>query len=526
MKRFYPFLLIVCIGVMLVSCGKQGGPAATIESVEVPEGDATVYLAVAAAEASSFDDTPDWAPLPDPMAPVDRDMLTRWSPKLGVDNEWIYFDFGKEKVLSKIVFKWERAYPTQYEIQVSSDAQTWKRLVLNEDGKGGVEEVAFPAIKTRYVKVIGLKRKNAEWGFSMWEFEPYGPQSLNPDEEVVDVDEVALKKERDELEQALDAARSPLTPASLDEMQKGICYTSWMFDELIGAASDKTMLHLKGLGVNYIAIVVPTYQDEVESDSIFTNDFEAGDTPSDEALAHAIETAHALGMKVLLKPHVDCRDGCARVDIPGSAAWFDSYEKMILRYAAFAERHKVEIFSVGTELEGTTFSMWEARWRDIITKIQGVYSGYLTYSANWTEYEEVPFWDMMDFVGIDAYFPISAQYDPPLEELVEAWTKIGTEIGAWLTEQGLDKNVVFTEIGYPSSDGAAKQPWSQITTTEDQDEQRDCLDAVFTAMTKFPYFKGAYVWQYLPQDRWSPLGFTIKAKKAEKVLSDWYKTME
>ena len=51
------------------------------------------------------------------------------------------------------------------------------------------------------------------------------------------------------------------------------------------------------------------------------------------------------------------------------------------------------------------------------------------------------------------------------------------------------------------------------------------MDAVITVMSKRPYFKGMYLWQYLPQDRWSPLGFTVKDKAAEEVLSEWYKKL-
>ena len=54
-----------------------------------------VYLKVESAVVSSFDDTPDWAPPEDPMAPADGNFDTRWSPLNGRDNEWIYFDFGK-----------------------------------------------------------------------------------------------------------------------------------------------------------------------------------------------------------------------------------------------------------------------------------------------------------------------------------------------------------------------------------------------------------------------------------------------
>ncbi len=503
---------------LLTSCTKQ-------EPIRVSEGDPLVYLAVTDAVASSFDDTPDWAPLPNAMAAVDGDMLTRWSPKLGIDNEWIYFDFGKEKVLNKIVIRWENAFATEYEILTSSDAKKWTRLLLKKDGKGAIETLEFPAVKARYVKIIGLKRINDQWGFSMWEFGPYGPQSLNPGEKIKVTDEEAFKKKKEELTETLAAEKEALLPMRLDEFQKGICYTSWVFDELLGIPSDFMLIHLKRLGVTHLSIVVPAYQETIDSSKIFTNDFDGGDTPSDESIEHAIEIAHSLGMKVMLKPHVDCRDGTPRIDIIASSEWFDNYEKMIIRYAKLAQKNKVEIFSVGTELEGTTFGRWTQNWRDIINKIKGVYSGYLTYSANWTEYETVPFWGMMDFIGIDAYFPLTKNKDATKEHLIEAWEGIADDLGNWLNEKGLNKPIIFTEIGYPSSDGANKQPWSQITDVEDQDEQKDCMDAVITVMSKRPYFKGMYLWQYLPQDRWSPLGFTVKDKAAEKVLSEWYKKL-
>jgi len=286
------------------------------------------------------------------------------------------------------------------------------------------------------------------------------------------------------------------------------------------------LVHMKKQGVNFVAIVVPTYQDVVNSDVIFTNDHEGGDTPSDASIVHAIETCHKLGMKVMLKPHVDCRDNTARVDIVASDAWFKSYESMIMRYAKLAQQNKVELFSVGTELEGTTFSRWEAKWRAVITNIKTVYKGFLVYSANWTEYKSVPFWDMLDFVGIDAYFPLTQTNDPTTEELVAAWEKIAADLTSWINEKGITKPVIFTEFGYPSSDGANRQPWSSITNVDDQKEQMDCLNALLTVMTKQPYFKGGYLWQYLPQDRWSPLGFTVKGKMAEAELSKWYKEIK
>ena len=195
---------------------------------------------------------------------------------------------------------------------------------------------------------------------------------------------------------------------------------------------------------------------------------------------------------------------------------------MILRYAKLAEENKVEIFAVGTELENTTFSRWEKEWEDVIASVREVYGGYLVYCANWTEYEGVSFWNLMDFVGIDAYFPLAAVNNPTQEELVNAWSGVADNIERWLTDRNIDKGVIFTELGYVSSDGTSKQPWATLNNPEDQDEQAEAMNAALTVLTKRDWFKGLYWWQYFPQERWSPLGFTIKDKKAENVLEKWY----
>ena len=96
-----------------------------------------VYLKVENAVASSFDETPDWAPKPNAMAPVDGNIETRWSSSYK-DGQWIYFDFGKPKTMSKILIKWEQAYAASFEILTSDDAVNWKRLVLLENQTGGI----------------------------------------------------------------------------------------------------------------------------------------------------------------------------------------------------------------------------------------------------------------------------------------------------------------------------------------------------------------------------------------------------
>ena len=83
-----------------------------------------------------------------------------------------------------------------------------------------------------------------------------------------------------------------------------------------------------------------------------------------------------------------------------------SYTKFILTYAKLAQETKVDILCIGTELERFVMSRPDY-WCGLIERIRKIYNGKLTYAANWDEYKRTPFWDMLDYIGIDAYFPLS-----------------------------------------------------------------------------------------------------------------------
>ncbi|MFH1798728.1 MAG: discoidin domain-containing protein [Candidatus Omnitrophota bacterium] len=520
--------IFLLLGILILTGCNGEKPQGVIETPTSSQEEPLVYLNVVSAKASSFDKTPDWAPEPNPMAPVDGDMFTRWSSDYAPGEQWICFDLGqKGAVVGNMVIKWERAFATDYKISGSNDGETWRDLYHDKNAKGGTTETDIVPAKCRYIKITGLERINEDWGISIWEFEIYGPKSQNPQANMTKdayskrgINEEG-KSEAGELVKKLSEL-----PAGIAKkpFQKGVVYTSWMADELSSPASDTMLAYIKEIGYDTVGIMVPAYQEDLQSETIFTNDKPDGDTPTFEALKHAVETCHKLGLRVMIKPHVDPRTDEARINIMASEKWFDSYEEFILKYARFAEENKVEIFSVGTELEATTFSAWTLRWNQVISKVRAVYSGVLTYSANWTEYQEVPFWENIDIIGIDAYFPLTSTNNPTREELAAAWKGKADEIEIWLEEKALtDKGVIFTEVGYPSADGANSQPWAAISDVEDQQEQADCLNAVLEVLTERAWFEGYYIWQYFPQERWSPLGFTVKGKKAEEVIKKWLK---
>lgn len=104
---------------------------------------------------------------------VDGNVSTRWSSQFG-DPQWIYVDLGSTYNVGAVTLRWETASGKAYQIQVSSDATTWNTVYTTATGSGGVQQLTFAATPARYVRMYGTAR-NGSWGYSLWEFEVYGP---------------------------------------------------------------------------------------------------------------------------------------------------------------------------------------------------------------------------------------------------------------------------------------------------------------------------------------------------------------
>ena len=309
---------------------------------------------------------------------------------------------------------------------------------------------------------------------------------------------------------------------------KGMTYVTWEKDRFLSNYSDESLVKLESIGVDHLSICVTLYQEKYNSTKIEATN----QTPSDKSIKHVIKRAHDLGMKVLLKPHIDLLDKYDgtywRADIGFASSkdwekWFGEYKKMILHYAELAEKNNVEIFCIGTELSFTTTK--EDNWREIISEVRNIFSGKITYAANWDNFKSVKFWDALDFVGIDAYFPISYASNPSFEELKQGWKKWEYEINEWQKEIGLP--ILFTEIGYASTEHAPYTPWKGGEYGNPNMEiQANCYKAFFETIWKNDWFLGAYWWKW---DTNTNAGgshnrqFTPQNKPAQMIIAKHYK---
>jgi len=309
--------------------------------------------------------------------------------------------------------------------------------------------------------------------------------------------------------------------------QRGISYSAWSNDDFSSSESDESLSLLTETSTEWIALCFSWIQSNTTSHDIHLS---SSGTPTPESLKHAITTAHNLGLKVMLKPMVEAIEReeilpypVWRGEIQPSNEWFESYSTFINFFAEFAEQNDVELFSVGCEYKATTGE--KDQWEKIISGVRERYSGPITYSADWTNYQNIEWWDSVDYVGIDAYFPLSIlKYDPTFNELKNAWTNYADEIETWLST--VNKPVIFTEIGYRSGDGTNACPsnyWSDMPV--DLQEQRDCYEAAFQTLWNRSWFYGFYWWTWIhdpTEGGAADSGHSPQNKPAQDVVTQWY----
>jgi ppGpp synthetase/RelA/SpoT-type nucleotidyltranferase len=240
-----------------------------------------------------------------------------------------------------------------------------------------------------------------------------------------------------------------------------------------------------------------------------------------------IEMLKKNGIAVMVKPQIWVSRGAftGTIIMATEAEWKElesEYEQFILAYAKLAQETKAPIFCIGTELEQFVANR-PKYWSNLIKKIRKVYRGKLTYAANWDEYKRTPFWEQLDYIGIDAYFPLSEAKTPSVDELREAWRPWKEKIK--LLSQTLNRPVLFTEFGYRSMDYTAKKPWLVDRTEErvNLEAQVNSKEAIFSEFWSEDWFAGGYVWKwFIHHERSggaSDNRFTPQNKPAQQTLA-------
>lgn len=323
-------------------------------------------------------------------------------------------------------------------------------------------------------------------------------------------------------------ASTPADAASTQHIQGMTLSTpgigeDWGSDAMVG-----TLDELAALGVNWIAI--HPYA-EIRRDGEVRGYYGRLPSPAPPRwIRRPIEEAHRRGMKVLVKPHLAYwGSGFAwrgEIEFTTAAAWdrfFATYGSWVTRLADLAR--DADAFAVGTELDRTV--RHEAQWRALIAAVRRDFPGPLTYAANWSDYRQVPFWDALDAVGIQAYFPLLTAPDqgrtPSQGELDAGWARIMGELRDFRRRTG--KWVVFTELGYSRSSRAPYEPWDYgVGGTDAELVQARCLEAALKAIAAEPAVVGSFLWKWFPGGR-QPRNFAMSSPAMRRVIAGRWRSL-
>jgi len=273
------------------------------------------------------------------------------------------------------------------------------------------------------------------------------------------------------------------------------------------------------VGINFIILVPNGLQDTPQSEEICYN---SNSTVSDEELEDMINYAKKIGLRVALKPTVNCKNGTWRAHInffnedvhcePKWSTWFESYTDFQLHYASIAEKTGCEMFIAGCEM--VMSERREIEWRNLISDIRGVYHGLVSYNTDKYQEHNVKWWDCVDVISSSGYYPLS-----DLEKELDRIEKVVSKF---------NKPFFFAEAGCMSTKGSSKVPndWT-VDGSVDLKEQADWYEAMFEASLKREWVSGFAMWdwawnQYSLNRVENNKGYEVYGKPAEKVIKKYY----
>ncbi|MFH6959515.1 glycoside hydrolase family 113 [Flavobacterium aquidurense] len=290
--------------------------------------------------------------------------------------------------------------------------------------------------------------------------------------------------------------------------------------------NEKTFIELTNNNINSISLIPYAFVD-MDQATVSYNHQKQWWGERTEGIIASIHKSHENKMTVMLKPHLWVSHGFYTGDLNFSSEmewlnWEADYEKYILSFALLAQKEKVALFCFGTEL-GNPIAKRPKYWTALIKKIRKVYDGKLTYAANWDDFDEVPFWNDLDYIGIDAYFPLSNVETPSVAILNQNWKKHILKMET--IHQKFNKKIIFTEFGYRNSNNAAEQPWTETNDVANNKAQANGYEALFQSFSEQKWFAGGYAWKWYADEyhKKKNIDYTPQEKPALTILKKWYK---
>ena len=301
--------------------------------------------------------------------------------------------------------------------------------------------------------------------------------------------------------------------------EKSVGFSIFMWNsrnKFIASEFIQDIIRVKSIGANTIFLCPYIFVSNVSSSYVF----QGADTISTSDLSNAILIIKTNGLKTGLKPHIGCLDGSPRY------LWnpedYDTakttYTSLITNYSGIAELLNVDYFIFGTELDNIAET--ESFFEDIITDVRQIYSGKISYSSSYNHFPVIKFWNLCDFIGINAWLYLSDSKTPDRDQLIQSWQEWNSVLNYYSAYY--NKKIFFTEIGYINMDYPAINP-GDFSSKESRNDtaQANCFYAAIENFKIFENYMGMSIWNWeLSMGTNINIDYTPVNKPAENVIRD------
>ncbi|MFT6245422.1 MAG: hypothetical protein ACJA0U_002916 [Salibacteraceae bacterium] len=278
---------------------------------------------------------------------------------------------------------------------------------------------------------------------------------------------------------------------------------------------------------NYVAVIPYCFMPYKDSGTVFYGDNNQWEGEGLNGTRVAIQELHKQGVKTMIKPQIWVAHGVftGKIEMKSEEEWVKfekDYGAYIMAFARIAAEENSAIYCIGTEMQLVVKSRPQLFSR-LIKQVREVYKGKLTYAENWDCFENVKFWGELDYIGIDAYFPISKAGNPKKKDLDLGWSKYIPIFDS--LSSAVERKIIFTEYGYRSIRKCAATPWSYSVTKKGEIDQRSqvrALTAIYDNIWDQDFFAGGFLWKWYPNHQEAGgkhnSMFTVQNKLAEKTV--------
>jgi hypothetical protein len=299
-------------------------------------------------------------------------------------------------------------------------------------------------------------------------------------------------------------------------------------DAVVRAKAQRIIDYAIGLNANSVAVTFPFFTAGLTASSVYAD---PDVTPSPSHIAIFLAVAAQAHIRVTLRPVLSENSLVTQnehgwrgsIEPQNRAAWFRSYGKLLLPYAAAAQAGHAATFVLGTELNSLEGA---AQWPGLVRSLRSVYSGQLAYDENYDEFEWGTAKPPVQSHDVDAYPAFNLPSSASVAALTQSWD-------AWLGAHppSVRRDLTLSEIGIEAVAGSYQDPWAWLggmNAPIDTHIQAAWFQAACNAVSAEHIGGGMYWWEVnFDADPAHPAPFesdrlTFLDRPAQRVIRDCF----